>query len=77
MQNDANVIISSPAKKYIAVSYLKVTIGKLIIWDLEKRPMIRGLLYCVPISEGPLSEVLLYRLDNALRFLRELINFRR
>ncbi len=36
------------------------TIGKLIIWDLEKRPLLRGLLYCVPISEGPLSEVLLY-----------------
>ncbi len=31
------------------------TIGKPIIWDLEKRPLLRGLLYCVPISE-----VLLY-----------------
>ncbi len=30
---------------------------KPIIWDLEECPLLRGLLYCVPISECPLSEV--------------------
>ncbi len=31
------------------------------MWDLEECPLLRGLLYCVPISECPQSEVLLYR----------------
>ena len=29
-------------------------------WDLEECPWLRDLLYCVPISECPLSEVILY-----------------
>ena len=29
-------------------------------WDLALCPSYRGLLYCGPISEGPLSEVPLY-----------------
>ena len=28
------------------------TTGKPIIWDFEKRPLLRGLLYCVPIYLG-------------------------
>ena len=32
-------------------------------WGPENRPLWRGLLHCVPISEGPLSEVLLYTFD--------------
>ena len=36
------------------------TIGRLNIGDLKQCPLQRGLLYTVPISEGPLSEVLLY-----------------
>jgi len=35
-------------------------IKKAIIWDLEKLPLQRGLLYCVTILKSPLSEVLLY-----------------
>ena len=34
--------------------------GKSIIWDLEKCPILRGLLCCVLISEGPLLEISLY-----------------
>ena len=37
------------------------TIGKPIIRDIEKCPLLRGLLYSVLFSECPLSEVLLYR----------------
>jgi len=35
-------------------------IGKPIIWDPEKCPLQRGLLYYVPILEGPLLGVSLY-----------------
>ena len=38
----------------------RTTGNKPIILDLEKCPLLRGLLYCVPISEGPLLEVSLY-----------------
>ena len=30
------------------------------MWDLKQCPLQRGLLHTVPISKGPLSEVLLY-----------------
>ena len=35
-------------------------LGKQKIWGLNLCPLLRGLLYCVPISEGPLSEVPLH-----------------
>ena len=35
-----------------------------ISWDLDPCTLLRGLLlYCVPISEGPLSDVSLYFLE--------------
>jgi len=45
---------------FLGSSKCITTIRKSTIWDLEKCPLLRGLLCYVPISEGPLSEVLLY-----------------
>ena len=41
-------------------SFLYSEVHNSIVWEIEKCPLLRGLLYRVPISEGPLSEVSLY-----------------
>jgi len=45
-------VLFSEVQKYRKTNY----------WDLEKCPVWKGLLYYVPILEGPLSDFLLYYL---------------
>ena len=46
-------------------------IGKPIIWDPEKCPLQRGLLYYVPILEGPLLEVHCMPFDKLLLYFTQ------
>ena len=61
--NINSAVVSKRGCPFLRGSKCIKTIGKPIIRDLEKCPLQRGLIYYVPISEGPLLEVLLYMLD--------------
>ena len=44
-----NPSVSLQIERSSSSQRFKMYIGKPIIWDLEKCPLLRGLLYCVPI----------------------------